>query len=347
MGSPTSKHRNKRKLPLIFSSLLAVLAVVATITGHGSGSLISQQASSSTASAITNYGNQTNRNTEVPITAEKSSPAQSTPQAALQPGGISEAKLRISYIDVGQGDSILIQTPNGKNMLIDAGDNAAGPTVVNYLQHQGIRRLDAVIWTHPHADHIGGADNVLKSFPVGQVYMPNIPANTESYKELLANMRSQNLKPIPAKTGESVDLDPEVNALFLAPNSSHYLDTNDYSAVLRLTYGENSFLFAGDAQFTSEQEMLASGYTLKADVLKVGHHGSHSSTSQAFLSRVQPKYAVISVGKNNDYGHPHPETLVALDKAGTKIYRTDESGTIVAESDGRNIKFTTGREISP
>ncbi|MDI6880260.1 MAG: ComEC/Rec2 family competence protein [Desulfitobacteriaceae bacterium] len=276
-----------------------------------------------------------------PIALPAAAVTQNAGTLAPAPPTSKQPDLRITFLDVGQGDSIFIQTPHGKTLLIDAGDNTAGPKVTAYLQDQGIKRLDAVVWTHPHADHIGGADMVTQAFSIGQVYMPKVSANTEAYRDLLKSMQGKHLKALEAKAGLTLDLDPEVKAQFLAPSATHYEDTNDYSAVLRLTYGENSFLFTGDAQTTSEQEMLAGGYILKADVLKVGHHGSHSSTSSTFLAKVQPGYAVISVGQGNDYGHPHKETLAALAKAGIKVYRTDESGSIIAESDGKKISFTT------
>lgn len=249
-------------------------------------------------------------------------------------------KLRVSYIDVGQGDSILIQIPNGKNILIDAGENDQGNKVVSYLKSQGVKRLDVTIWTHPHSDHIGGADVVTNAFDIGQVVMPKETSTTQTYRSLINAISQKGLKITEAKAGLKLDLGPEVNAQLLAPNSTHYEEVNDYSAVLRLTYGQNTFLFEGDAQAESEKEMIAKGFDLKADVLKVGHHGSNTSTSSAFLAKIQPKYAVISVGEGNSYGHPKASTLTKLQKAAVSVYRTDESGTVVAESDGKTITFS-------
>lgn len=253
-----------------------------------------------------------------------------------------EGKLRVSYIDVGQGDSILIQV-NGKNILIDAGENDQGDKVVSYLKSQDVKRLDVAIWTHPHSDHIGGADIVTNDFDIGQVIMPKKTSTTQSFRSLINSISQKGLKITEAKAGLQLDLGPGVQAELLAPNSTNYEEVNDYSAVLRLTYGQTTFLFTGDAQNESEQEMINAGYDLKADVLKIGHHGSQTSTSITFLNKVKPKTAVISVGKDNDYGHPTATILKRLQKSGVNIYRTDNSGTIVAESDGKNIIFSTGR----
>lgn len=262
---------------------------------------------------------------------------------AANPSASGSDKLRVSYIDVGQGDSILIQIPNGKNVLIDAGDNDQGEKVVSYLNKQGVKRLDVAIWTHPHADHIGGADTVTKAFEIGQVVMPKQTSTTESYRSLIKAISQKGLKITEAKAGVILDLGPEVKAELLAPSSGSYEEVNNYSAVLRLTYGNTTFLFTGDAQSESEKEMIKTGQDLKADVLKVGHHGSLTSTTSAFLNKVQPKYAVISVGKDNDYGHPAESIITRLNKAGVNIYRTDESGTLVFESDGKDITLIEGR----
>jgi len=257
-------------------------------------------------------------------------------------------KLTVSFIDVGQADSILIQTPGGKNVLIDAGNNGDATTIVNYLKAQNISRLDYVIATHSHEDHIGSMDTVIKTFDIGQVVMPKESSNTQTFRDVMTAISNKGLKPIEAKAGVKLELGSELYAELLAPNSSGYDDINDYSAVLRLVYGKNSFLFTGDAETQSESEMLHLGNQLKVDVLKVGHHGSRTSSTAAFLQRVAPKYAVISVGKGNSYGHPTGEALGRLSGIGATIYRTDESGTIVCESDGETITFKTlGSSVQP
>lgn len=261
----------------------------------------------------------------------------------------SHPVLKVSYLDVGQADSILIQVPNGKNILIDAGNNEDAGMITSYLKKQGIRRLDVVIGTHPHEDHIGSLDKVIQTFEIGQIIMPKVTTNTQTYKDVLTAIQNKGLKIKEAKAGLKLELgptdaeNPQISAEILAPVSSQYEDMNNYSAVLRLVYGQNTFLFTGDAEDVSEKEMLASSANLKADVLKVGHHGSNSSTTQEFLNKINPKYAVISVGKDNTYGHPTPSTLSRLKKAGVEVYRTDEKGTISAESDGTKISFKTDK----
>lgn len=250
-------------------------------------------------------------------------------------------KLKVSYIDVGQADSILIQVPNGKKVLIDAGNNEDANTITSYLKKQGVGKLDIVIATHPHEDHIGSMDTVINTFDVGQVVMPRKDATTQTYKHLITAIRNKGLKITEAKAGLKLDLGPEVIALLLAPNSTDYEDVNNYSAVLKLSYGTNTFLFEGDAEEQSENEMLKAGYSLKTDVLKVGHHGSNTSSTTAFLAKVSPKYAIISVGEGNTYGHPAQTTINKLVNIGAKVYRTDQFGTIVVESDGSKISVNT------
>ncbi|OIQ60342.1 hydroxyacylglutathione hydrolase [Moorella thermoacetica] len=246
-------------------------------------------------------------------------------------------KLRVHFLDVGQGDAILVQLPGGKNILIDAGTNEAGPAVVQYLKQYAVVKLDYVIGTHPHEDHIGGLDQVIKIFPVGKVYLPRVTNNTASYRDLLLAIKNKGLKVTEARAGVSLPLGDGVQALFINPVKENYDDLNDWSAVLRLTYGQTSFLFTGDAGSAAEEGMLASRQPLRADVLKVAHHGSRTATGTAFLKAVAPAYAVISAGKGNDYGHPHAQTLQRLQQAGVKVYRTDRDGTITVVSDGREV----------
>lgn len=253
----------------------------------------------------------------------------------------STDELIVSYIDVGQGDSIFIEFPGGKTALIDAGEADNAGAVISHLCQRQCKVIDYLICTHPHSDHIGGMSAVLSSFSVGEVYMPRVEHTSRTYEKLLMQLKNLELSVHTAKAGVVLAVEPEVEFKVLAPMSADYEEINDYSAVLRLTYGENSFLFTGDAEKISEQEMLAGGSNLTADVLKVGHHGSSSSSHQAFLDAVSPTYAVISCGDSNDYGHPHKKVIKRLDGYGVSTYRTDLDGTIMAISDGQVIDFVT------
>jgi len=256
---------------------------------------------------------------------------------------VENSTLKVHFIDVGQADCILIQAPTGENMLIDAGNNADADTIISYLDDQRVRKIDVLVGTHPHEDHIGSLDTVIDTYDIGKIYMPKVTNSTKTFEDVLAAIQNKGLKITTAVGGTNISFSPDTKVELLAPNSSEYDELNNYSAVIKLTYREISFLFTGDAEDISENEMMAKGYDLKADILKVGHHGSNSSTTEEFLEAVGPTYAVISVGKGNDYGHPHKEVLTRLSEAGIKIYRTDESGTVVFSTDGANIEVETER----
>lgn len=247
------------------------------------------------------------------------------------------AKLKIHYIDVGQGDSILVQK-NYSNMLIDTGTNESTSKLISYLKKQNIKKIDYLILTHPHEDHIGGADAVIKDFDIGKIYMPKVAANTRTFKDVLLAMKAKSLKANEPELLESFKLG-NANCVFYSPIDSKEGDLNTYSIVLKLTYGNTKFLFTGDAQAQNERAMIANNYDLSADVLKLAHHGSRTSTLNEFISKVNPKYAVVSCGKGNDYGHPHKETVNKLKSRNIPLYRTDENGTIICTSDGKNINF--------
>ncbi|MBK1813685.1 MBL fold metallo-hydrolase [Clostridium sp. YIM B02505] len=250
---------------------------------------------------------------------------------------ISE-KLVVHYIDVGQGDSILIQTKE-KNFLIDAGPKENEDKLLSYLKKLNIKRLDYVIATHPHEDHIGGMTNIIKAYDIGKFYAPKVTNTTKTFQNMMLALKDKNMNVNVLKPGMggNIDLGENTKVEVFSPNSSKYDDLNNYSPIIKVTYGKNSFLFTGDAEKLEENEVLQKKYDIKADVLKVGHHGSSSSTGRDFLSKVSPSIAVISCGKDNDYGHPHKETLKTLGDGKVKVYRTDVSGTIVIISDGNNV----------
>ena len=241
----------------------------------------------------------------------------------------------VHFLDVGQGDSEFIELPGGKCMLIDAGTPEYSQTVIESINSYGYSSIDYLVATHPHADHIGGMSDVVERFDIGEIYMPKVFASTKAFENLLNAISDKDLKISTAKAGVEVYSDSFLKMEFLAPVGNSYDDLNNSSAVLKISCGSNSFLFTGDAEELSEKEMLKNNYTsLDADVLKVGHHGSDSSSTYDFLNAVSPKYAAISCGVDNSYGHPHKETLESLDKAGVETYRTDKQGTITITCDG-------------
>ncbi len=254
---------------------------------------------------------------------------------------VSDKLLTVSFLDVGQGDSIFIEFPQGGTMLIDAGEQDEGDDVLSYIKRKGYEKLDYVVCTHPHADHIGGMSTVIKNLDVGTVYMPRVYHESRTYERLLETIRAKNLSVKKAKYGATLSPEPDVTLEFLAPIGGEYQEKNDHSAVIRLSYGNRRFLFTGDAEAVSEEEMLALGLDVSADVLKVGHHGSDSSTKPKFLDAVNPRYAVISCGDDNSYGHPDLITLENLEARNIKIYRTDWHETVVMTTDGETIQVMT------
>jgi len=249
--------------------------------------------------------------------------------------------LSVYFIDVGQGDSEILRYGNSA-MLIDAGTNASANSLINTIKAMGITKFDVVVATHPHEDHIGVLDAVINQFGIGKIFMTNATTTTKTFQDVLFAIKNKGLTVTAPTPGTEFYLG-DVQCTIIAPNIQTYDDLNNYSIVIRAVYGNTSFLFTGDAQVESEQEMLSKGYNLKSDVLKVGHHGSNTATSPNFLNAVSPKYAVISVGAANVYGHPHQVTLQKLAAAGVKVYRTDLNGTITVTSDGSNLNFGTAR----
>lgn len=246
--------------------------------------------------------------------------------------------LKVYITDVGQADSILIRDGN-YNMLIDAGNNSDGKKLVKYYKELGITSFKYVFASHPHEDHIGGMDDIINNFYIENFYMPDKLSTTKTFEDMLDALERRNLKYIVPKVNDKLSLNnSNIDVIYVGSDES---DINDSSIVLKLNYFSNSFLFTGDLGSNKEKEILNSGANIKADVLKVGHHGSSYSTASLFLDKVNPSFAAISVGKNNIYKHPAYSTLEKLNKRGIKVYRTDLDGTILFESNGKDISVST------
>lgn len=257
---------------------------------------------------------------------------------------VATGDMRTTFLDVGQGDCTVVQT-EGHNMVIDTGNNDQGEHVVSYLKENGISELDYLILTHPDADHIGGADNVLESIHVGMVIMPDVANDTMTYKEVAEDIDRYQIEVTYPKVGEIFTLgDAEFTILCPEEELVDQDDLNSSSVGIKLIHGKNSFVMCGDAEIESEQAMVSRfGSNLECDVLKCGHHGSSTATCDEFLSATNPTWAVISCGQDNQYGHPHREILGKLENDDVQVYRTDEMGTITATSDGENIRWKTER----
>ena len=268
---------------------------------------------------------------------------------APAPGG----NLRIYALDVGQGDGLLVISPQGKTVLIDAGPTAAGDEVVAALRNHGVKQLDLMIATHPHADHIGGMKKVFDTFRVKKLLDSGQTYGSATYEKLLLEIQENKVSYVKALRGQMIELDSGVKFEVLSPGQKLITDVrsggsvqNANSVVLRLSYGNFAMLFTGDAEFETEAQLMDSGVKLNAQVLKIGHHGSRHATSGKFLELVKPQVAVISDGANNDYGHPSQFTLDRLKKANIKILRTDLSGEIEIFSDGKTFDARPGRNAT-
>ena len=248
----------------------------------------------------------------------------------------AKGKVSVHFIDVGQADSILIRTENG-NALIDAGNNEDGPLLVKYFKSLGINSFDYVFGTHAHEDHIGGMDDIIKNFKVEKYYMPNAATTTKTFLDILDALDAKSYKFSVPKIGQKFSMgDVHFEIIYVGEDET---DLNSTSIVMRMDHGENSFLFTGDS--TSKVEKLILDSNIDVDVLKVAHHGSSYSNTLDFLKKVSPKYAVIEVGANNSYNHPEKVILRRLQSLDTEIYRTDQSGTIIMESDGNVLNIET------
>lgn len=269
-------------------------------------------------------------------------------QNAEPESGISGQKvsghLEVHYIDVGQGDATLIK--NGEHaMLIDAGENDQGENVCSYLESKGVEKLEYVVGTHPDSDHVGGLDVVLTGIECEEVLLPDVKAETKTYEDVETAVEETETAVIYPAVGDTYALGDAIFTV-IAPNADYGEDKNDWSVGLLLEYGENRFLFTGDAEERAEEDILDNGLKISADVYKASHHGSKTASGEEFLDAVQPSAAVISCGEDNAYGHPSAQTLNSFRERGIEVYRTDEQGSIVAVSDGKTISFNTSPDES-
>lgn len=249
-------------------------------------------------------------------------------------------QMAIHYIDVGQGDCILIQV-NNKNLLIDSGPSSNRKNLLDYLENLNIKRLDYIIATHPHEDHIGNMDTLIRRYNIGSFYSPKIIHSSTTFENMISSLVDKNLKiNILNKGVTGIDLGENTSVSVYSPLENLYSDNlNDYSPIIKITFLNNSFLFTADAEISTENTVLSQNENLKCDILKIGHHGSSTSTSPDFITAVNPSVAIISVGKNNSYGHPTPEIISLLNSLNIKTIRTDINGSIIAISDGSNINI--------
>lgn len=246
---------------------------------------------------------------------------------------------KVHYIDVGQGDCALVEC-DGKTLLIDAGENGYEQTVINYLYSRGVEKLDYIVASHQHSDHIGGLPEVIEEFGMDNIIMPELtqkqtPTNS-TYKAFLKAVKNSGASGIYSKVGSVYNLGSATFEI-LGPVSNNAEDINNMSIILKVTYGENTFLFTGDAESDEEKEVVSTGADLDSDVLKVGHHGSYTSSCKEFLEAVTPEICVIMCGENNDYGHPHDAATDRISNYTDEVYRTDICGNIVISSDGTNL----------
>lgn len=249
---------------------------------------------------------------------------------------INPNEIKIHYIDVGQGDAILVQV-NNKNLLIDSGPKSDKKKLTNYLDSIYIPQFDYVIATHPHEDHIGNMSYIISNYKILNFYSPKVESNTNTFEGMAEALSRKNIKiKILKANNKTIDLGENTLVEVFSPNLDSYDNLNNYSPIIKIYYGNNSFLFTGDAEENVEAEVISKSFNLKSDILKIGHHGSSTSTSKDFLEKINPKITIISVGKNNSYGHPTKETLDKIKN--TTVYRTDINRSIIITSDGKTLK---------
>lgn len=314
--------------------LIVLLLVVSAVILRSCNAFFGRPSSSSTAESTV----------EATVESTVEATAESTAEAAAEPASetVTEGKLMVHYLDVGQGDSIFIELPNGEAMLIDSGENHHGEGIIEYIENEGYNRIDYLVGTHPHSDHIGSMAYIVNNFDIGSIYLPKVSANTKQYESLLSAIQNKGLTVKNGKAGVNVVSGTGFSADIIAPLTIDKGNLNNCSIVLKIVFGTTSFLFTGDAE-TGEMNDIDKG-ELRSDVLKAGHHGSKTSTTNKLIKKIKPEFTVISCGKGNEYGHPHSEVLKALEKTGSRVYRTDKDQTIIIISDGREYTVKTGND---
>lgn len=266
-------------------------------------------------------------------------PSPAPTATAVPKGTVTYGKYTVEFIDVGQADCILVS--NGPDtMLIDAGNNEDGPKLVDYLGTTGIEDIDYLIGTHPHEDHIGGLDDIIESYRVGQLILPDKEANTKTYKDVIRAAEEKNLAVTHPWAGQTWKVG-EAQCQVLSCQAEDTGDMNQWSVVIRMTVGDISFLFTGDQEKANEENILGAGYEVASTFYKAAHHGSRTANSGDFVNRVDPEYIIIQVGKDNSYGHPHREAMDVFENTEARIYRTDQSGTVIIVTDGTSCSIST------
>jgi len=255
--------------------------------------------------------------------------------------GSVKGELSIHYVDVGQADCTILVS-EGEALLIDAGNNNDEELVVEYLQGLDVDRLVYAIGTHSHEDHVGGLDSVIEHCDPEYVMLPEEDTTTKTYRDVLTAIEEQEVELLRPMIGDVYEFG-EASFQILGPVPGEKESPNGYSIFVLVTFGENRFLFTGDAEAAEEEEVLALGMSLECDVFQAGHHGSSTSNTREFLKAADPIYTVISCGVDNDYGHPHAEVVAEFEEQDIQMYRTDLMGTIVVTSDGKNIRFRTAK----